>query len=301
MPSPSTIKILVIGATGQVGRSLVELGKRDQEFEVIALDHQTLDITHQQSIVSALTEHTPHYVINAAAYTDVEKAEEDQDACYALNGDAVRLLGQACAQAKVPLLHLSTDYVFDGNKSLPYTEQDETNPVSVYAFSKLAGEKALQEVMEQYIVLRTCGVFSPWRKNFVKTIFTAAQNKTELKVVNDQYCCPTGANDIARVLLAIIKQLNCGANAWGVYHYVAADVTTWCEFADAIVHESSLILKRQLAAVTPITTKEYPTKAKRPANSVLDCQKILNTFGIQQRSWQSDMVDTIKELSQSCE
>jgi dTDP-4-dehydrorhamnose reductase len=296
--SPNKIKLLVIGATGQVGRSVVELAHHDDDFLVIAPDRQALDINNQKSIVAALAESTPDYVVNAAAYTDVEKAESDEEACYALNRDAVRMLGSACAQANIPLLHLSTDYVFDGNQSLPYTEQDETNPISVYGLSKLEGEKELQKTMAHYILLRVCGVFSPWRKNFVKTMFLVAQDKKELRVVNDQYCCPTGANDIARVLLAIIKQLNCGSTAWGTYHYVAADITTWHDFADAIIHEAALTLKRDLAAITPITTSEYPTKAKRPTNSVLDCQKILNTFGIQQRSWQSDMVDVIKMLSE---
>jgi dTDP-4-dehydrorhamnose reductase len=293
------IKILVIGATGQVGRSVVEMGNRDDDFLIIAPDRQSLDINNQHSIITTLAQVTPHYVINAAAYTDVEKAEEDQEACYALNCDAVRMLASACVQANIPLLHLSTDYVFDGNQSLPYTEQDETNPISVYGASKLEGEKELKKIMEHYILLRVCGVFSAFRKNFVKTMFMLSQDKKELRVVNDQYCCPTGANDIARVLLAIIKQLNCGATAWGTYHYVAADITTWHDFADAVVHEAALVLKRELAEVTPITTKEYPTKAKRPVNSVLDCQKILNTFGIQQRSWQSDMVEVVNVLSKT--
>lgn len=293
------INILVIGATGQVGRSVVEMANRDDDFLVIAPDRQSLDINNQHSIITTLEQAAPHYVINAAAYTDVEKAEEDQEACYALNRDAVRMLASVCAQANVPLLHLSTDYVFDGNQSLPYTEQDETNPISVYGMSKLEGERELQKAIEHYILLRVCGVFSPFRKNFVKTMFMLSQDKKELRVVNDQYCCPTGANDIARVLLAIIKQLNCGATAWGTYHYVAADVTTWHDFADAVVHEAALTLKRDLADVIPITTKEYPTKAKRPVNSVLDCQKILNTFGIQQRSWQSDMVEVVNVLSKT--
>lgn len=293
------INILVIGATGQVGRSVVEMANRDDDFLVIAPDRQSLDINNQASIITTLEQAAPHYVINAAAYTDVEKAEEDKEACYALNRDAVRMLASVCAQANVPLLHLSTDYVFDGNQSLPYTEQDETNPISVYGMSKLEGEKELQKAMEHYILLRVCGVFSPFRKNFVKTMFMLSQDKKELRVVNDQYCCPTGANDIARVLLAIIKQLNCGATAWGTYHYVAADITTWHDFADAVVHEAALTLKRDLADVIPITTKEYPTKAKRPVNSVLDCQKILNTFGIQQRSWQSDMVEVVNVLSKT--
>lgn len=296
--SHKKIKLLVIGATGQVGRSVVELAEHDDDFLVITPDRQALDINNQKAIVSALAESTPDYVINAAAYTDVEKAESDQEACYALNRDAVRMLGSACAQANIPLLHLSTDYVFDGNQSLPYTEQDEPNPISVYGLSKLEGEKELQKTMKHYILLRVSGVFSAFRKNFVKTMFLAAQDKKELRVVNDQYCCPTGANDIARVLLAIIKQLNCGAAAWGTYHYVAADITTWHDFADAIVNEAALTLKRELATVLPITTSEYPTKAKRPINSVLDCQKILNTFGIQQHSWQPDMVNVVKILSE---
>lgn len=297
--SHSKIKLLVIGATGQVGQSVVLLGQQDGDFELITPDTKTLDINNEQMMVAALKQHEPDYVINAAAYTDVEKAEEDKDACYALNSDAVGKLANACQQKNVPLLHLSTDYVFDGIQSLPYKEEDEAAPLSVYGMSKLAGEKQLKKYMDHYILLRVCGVFSPWRKNFVKTIFNAFKQDKELRVINDQYCCPTGAHDIARVLLAIIKQLNCGANAWGTYHYVAADVTTWHGFAESIVHEAAKQLKCKPATIMPIKTSEYPTKAKRPQNSVLSCQKILNTFGIQQRSWQEDLVDVICELSRS--
>lgn len=293
------IKVLVIGATGQVGQSVVLLAQQDSDFELITPDQKTLDINNEKMIVVALAQHQPDYVINAAAYTDVEKAEDDKDACYALNGDAVGKLARACERSHVPLLHLSTDYIFDGLQSLPYIEEDEATPLSVYGMSKLEGEKQLKENMSHYILLRVCGVFSPWRKNFVKTIFNAFKQGKELRVINDQYCCPTGAHDIARVLLAIVKQLHCGANAWGTYHYVAADVTTWHGFAESIVHEAAKQLKCKNVAIAPIKTSEYPTKAKRPSNSVLSCQKILNTFGIQQRSWQEDLVSVVHELSQS--
>jgi dTDP-4-dehydrorhamnose reductase len=293
------IKVLIIGATGQVGQSLVQLGRRDDDFELITPNQKTLDINNQQLITAALTQYQPDYVINAAAYTDVEKAESDADACYALNCDAVGFLGQACEQAKVPLLHLSTDYVFDGTQSLPYKEEDEPAPLSVYGMSKLKGEERLKKTTERYILLRVCGVFSPWRKNFVKTIFNAFKQQKELRVINDQYCCPTGSHDIARVLLAIIKQLHCGANAWGTYHYVAADVTTWHAFAENIVYEAAKQLKSKAIVVSPISTSDYPTKAKRPTNSVLDCQKILNTFGVQQRSWQDDLIEVVRVLSEA--
>lgn len=293
------LKILLIGATGQVGQSILRAGEVDGSVDWVAPDQHTLNLLNADSIISVLSQHQPHYVINAAAYTDVEKAETDQDACYALNAHAVGVLGRACEAAHVPVIHLSTDYVFDGQQSLPYNEEDTPSPLSIYGASKLEGEKQLQLATDRYILLRVCGVFSPWRKNFVKSIFYAFKENKELRVINDQYCCPTGANDIARVLLAIVKQLECGAQVWGTYHYVAADVTTWHDFAESIVHESAKCLERKPITVTAIKTHEYPTKAKRPANSVLNCQKIRNTFGIQQRSWQDDLVDVINELSKT--
>jgi dTDP-4-dehydrorhamnose reductase len=194
------------------------------------------------------------------------------------------------------LLHLSTDYVFDGKKNTPYVETDLPAPLSVYGLSKFRGEQELIKHHPHHILLRVSGVFSPWRHNFVKSILKASRESKQLKVVNDQQCCPTGAGDIARVILAIIKQLNCGANAWGIYHYVAADVMTWHGFAQAIVHEAKKYISLEVEEIIAISSSDYATRAPRPANSVLDCQKILNTFGIQQRSWDEELSSVIKQL-----
>lgn len=267
-------KVLVTGAKGQVGSELVKLAPID--FTVIGLSSAQLDITDQQQVNAAVALHRPDLIINAAAYTAVDKAESDSDNAYAVNEQAVAWLAEAAAQADIPLFHISTDYVFGGESSTPYKETCPVNPQSVYGASKLAGEQVLATTHDKHIVLRTSWVFGTEGNNFVKTILCLAKNRDELSVVADQHGCPTSAASIANVLwrlAELYKQKKC--LPWGVYHFNNAPASTWHEFAVEIFKQAKEkgVLEK-IPKVKAIFTINYPTPAQRPAWSVLDCTKI---------------------------
>lgn len=267
------MKILLTGANGQVGKAIVECAK-DYPIELIACDRTQLDITSETQIKKSIAQHQPQFVINAAAYTAVDRAESEVDQAFLINAQAVAHLAAVCAENHIPLLHFSTDYVFDGQKSAPYVETDLPCPMSVYGESKLAGEKAIQQIMQQYIILRVSWVFGEHGNNFVKTMLRLSKKKPELRIINDQRGGPTPAQDIARTALTIAMQ---NKNLGEIYHYCGMPYVSWFEFAQAILHDAIPII--------PITTKEYPTPAKRPANSQLNCDKIFKIFGIMPADW----------------
>jgi dTDP-4-dehydrorhamnose reductase len=284
-------KILITGAGGQVGE---ELANADTTCEIIALTRSELDITHKNSVSEAVHAHQPDIIINAAAYTAVDKAEDEAKRAYAINRDGVRYLAQACAENSIPLLHISTDFVFDGEKETAYTEDDSIAPLGVYSQSKAEGEIVLRELLPEHINLRTSWVFSSTGNNFVKTMLRLGKERDQLNIVSDQQGCPTSASSISETLILIAHQyLEGKLMPWGTYHYSNQPVTTWYEFAQSIFAQASSIDNRPTPKLNPIPTSEYPTPARRPLNSELNCQKIEKVFGISRPDWHDELMKVL--------
>ncbi|MFZ1829967.1 MAG: dTDP-4-dehydrorhamnose reductase [Candidatus Competibacteraceae bacterium] len=304
------MQIIVTGAQGQVGRELTERATA-LGHAVLSWDQPELDITDADAVDQALDASNAALVINAAAYTAVDRAEQEPALAFAVNRDGPAHLAAACARLNIPLLHISTDYVYDGAKIDPYVEDDPTTPMGVYGASKLAGDEAVRRVLPRHLILRVSWVFGVHGHNFVRTILRLAREREELRVVADQRGCPTYAGDIADVLLELAGRMAeiDAHDAWGAYHYCGEPATTWHGFASAIIErarDEERAPKRRgrsrkpgaaaklspqheplvVQTVTPITTADYPTPATRPINSVLDCTKLAARFGIQPRPWQ---------------
>jgi dTDP-4-dehydrorhamnose reductase len=287
--------ILVTGADGQLGSELLRRAAR-YDLTATGLTRAELDITDAQAVQRTVLQSGAMVIVNAAAYTAVDKAESEQERAFAVNRDGVAHLAAACAEANIPLIHVSTDYVFDGTKTTPYGEDDPVHPVSVYGASKEAGEQALRSTMARHIILRTAWVYSPYGNNFVKTMLRLARERDSLKVVADQHGCPTAAGDIADAILQIVRRIGTGGDIpWGTYHYCGAGSTTWHGFAEAIVQLATPALGRSVPVI-PITTAEYPTPAQRPANSVLDCTRIREYLDIHPRPWRESLAEVVAEL-----
>lgn len=288
-------RILVTGADGQLGS---ELMRRAARFDVTAtgLTIADLDITDARAVQQQVARSGATVVVNAAAYTAVDKAESEPALAYAVNRDGTAHLAAACAAAKIPFIHVSTDYVFDGTKDTPYTEDDPVHPMSVYGASKEAGERALREIWPHHVILRTAWVYSAFGHNFVKTMLRLARERDSLKVVADQQGSPTAAGDLAEAILHIVQRIGAGRDIpWGTYHYCGAGSTTWHGFAEAIVQFAAPVLGRSIPVI-PITTAEYPTPARRPTNSILDCTRIRQQFDIRPRPWRESLKEVVTEL-----
>ena len=286
------MKILLFGANGQVGRELSEVVEqlKNEHIEVIALDRNQLDITQEASVKQQISAIQPSVVINAAAYTAVDQAEKEPEVAFAVNRDAPAYIAKACSNNNIPLIHISTDYVFNGDKEEAYQEEDTVNPQSVYGKSKWEGEEAVRKNLAQHIILRTSWVFGVYGKNFVYTMIRLARQNEELRIVNDQYGCPTSAASIASALVAISMQIDNGENIdWGTYHYCGKPETTWFQFAKAIIDCSKHKLDYKVKNVVPIRTYEFPTPAQRPQNSTLSCDKIRTAFHVEQADWKQDL------------
>jgi dTDP-4-dehydrorhamnose reductase len=287
--------ILVFGRAGQVAR---ELAARDwpADWQVVFMGRGECDLSIAGSATAAITSAAPDIVINAAAYTAVDKAESERDAAFALNESAPAEMAAATAALGASLIHISTDYVFDGRKSGAYEETDECGPVSVYGASKLAGETAIRESQPRHVILRTSWVFSPYGGNFVRTMLRLGAERDELAIVADQTGGPTAAADIAGAVASIAGGLLDGADAFGLYHYAGAPVTTWHGFAQAIFARAAEHGLKTPKDVRAITTADYPTAAMRPMNSVLDCTAISRDWGIGQPLWQDALKDCLEKL-----
>jgi len=273
-------RLLVIGRTGQVARALTE-----QAPGATFLDRAALDLGSLDAIAPAVIAAAPDIVINAAAYTAVDRAETDRDTAFRINADAVGEIARAADHAGAPLIHLSTDYVYPGTRTGPHLEADPTDPVNTYGASKLAGERAALAANPRTVILRTAWVYAPWGRNFVTTMLGLA-GRDRLTVVEDQRGQPTSALDIATVCLRIAERLRADAPVWGVYHVAGREPTTWADFARAIFREA---MARDLIPKAPevvgIPTADYPTPARRPANSTLDCTAAERTFGLAMTPW----------------
>lgn len=278
------MKVLITGSNGQVGHCLVE--QLEGKAEVLALDVNKLDITNKEQVFNTVLEFKPDFIMNAAAHTAVDKAEEEEVLSYRINRDGPLFLAQAAKEIDACLLHISTDYVFEGNKVGTYTEADTTNPQGVYGASKLAGEIAVQENNPKHIILRTAWVFGEHGNNFIKTMLRLGCERDALSIVGDQFGGPTYAGDIAQALINIANQIQHGSTDWGIYHFSGEPHVSWFGFAQAIFRqaEGKKILDKT-PSLTSITTSEFPTTAKRPQNSTLDCSKIKDVFGLEVSNW----------------
>lgn len=273
-----------------MGSALAQQGE-EQGLDLVALGRSELDITNAESIKAAFEKYRPELLINAAAYTAVDKAESEAELAYAINETATALLADACTAANIPMLHISTDYVFDGSKEGLYTEDDLVNPLAVYAKSKEAGERALRERVERHIILRTSWVFGVQGNNFVNTMVCLAKDRDRLTVVADQFGGPSSARGIAEALLTIAAQYETtGSVAWGTYHYCHKPYVSWHQFAQAIIERATEMgLVDHPVEVAPIPSSEFPTPVTRPANSRLDTSKIERGFDIKPLEWCAEL------------
>ena len=285
--------VVVTGKNGQLGWELQQSSLNDSKgFDFLFVGREELDLTTPSSILPFFEKYKPSYFINCAAYTAVDKAETDQETAYTVNAESVSMVAQQCNLNNCVLISISTDYVFDGNGVEPYKTETPTNPVNYYGYTKWLGEKLALENNPQTIIIRTSWVYSEHGNNFVKTMLRLMKERTELKVVSDQIGCPTYAADLAEGILHIIQLLQSGQTHFGIYHFSNSGVISWFEFATAIRNMAKL----DNCTVLPQSSAAYPTPAKRPAYSVMDCSKIQNDFGVSLKSWQESLSVCLSKL-----
>ena len=286
------MRILVCGRNGQVARALHDA--LEGLGDVQLLGRERLDLAQPALLRKQLRTHAPDLIINAAAYTAVDKAENEPDLAFAINAEGPRVLAEEAERLGAPLIHYSTDYVFDGRKATPYDEEDEPDPLSVYGRSKMSGEQAIRKVGAEHLILRTSWVYSLHGRNFLLTMQRLLQERAQLKVVDDQIGAPTWAATIAASTRALIERWQSGqAGAWGTYHLTAQGETSWFGFAQAIGEQ---LEARGLpcAELLPIPSSEYPTPAKRPLNSRLDCSRLAREWQVSQPHWHDALIDCLK-------
>ncbi len=290
----SELRILLTGSNGQVGRALQRtlppLG------QVVALDRSALDLANRDAIRDAVRKWQPQLIINAAAYTAVDRAESEPDLAMAVNGIAPGVLAEEALRINAVLLHYSTDYVFDGSKTTPYVETDKPSPLNVYGKTKLAGEDAIRASGAAHYILRTSWVYAAEGANFLNTILRLANERPELRIVNDQTGAPTWAGAIAALSTQMLDQgLRSDNPQYGLYHLTASGAVTWFGFAQAILAEAQKTASRAMPRLIPITTAEYPLPARRPANSRLDTTRFSETFGVRPAPWQDMLAQCMLE------
>lgn len=291
------MRIAVTGLNGQVVSALVEQS-REQNLVIIPVGRPHLDLENAASITKSLTDICADVIVSAAAYTAVDAAETNEDLAYAINGVGAGCVSRVAAELDVPIVHISTDYVFDGEKTSPYVETDVTNPLGVYGASKLAGEKAVAAANPNHIILRTAWVYSPFGNNFLKTMLRVAKDRNELGVVGDQVGSPTCALDIANGILQVSSNLLQNPNRHqmrGIFHMTATGETSWAGFAKEIFSQST-VLGGSVADVTVIETSAYPTPAHRPKNSRLECAKLTSEHGVTLPEWRQSVANIVKRV-----
>lgn len=282
-------KILIIGGNGQLGNCLNKLiSEYALDYEFHFTDYDTLDITNQKQINEYFSEYEPHYCINVSAYTAVDLAEQEKEKAFAINAEGVRHLAEACTEKGIDLIHISTDYVFSGDTNIPYSEDDFTNPLSVYGASKLEGENLALENNPKTIIIRTSWLYSEFGKNFVKTMLNLFSTKDELNIVADQFGQPTNANDLAE---AIMKIISTEEKEYGIFHFSNYSETTWFDFAKKIAELSKSKIK-----INPISSEQYPTPAKRPMRSTMCLDKIENSYNIEPKYWENSLEECMEIL-----
>jgi dTDP-4-dehydrorhamnose reductase len=291
------MRIAVTGQTGQLVSCLRE-GATQWGVDIMSLGRPAVDLTRLETIGPALIAVRPDVIVSAAAYTAVDRAEGDVGTAFRVNADAAGEIARAAKAMGVPLIHISTDYVFDGNGGAPYAETAETGPVSVYGRSKLAGEKAVQAVGDNHVILRTSWIFSVYGANFVRTMLTLARDRDEVHVVADQHGCPTNGMDIAAAVVTVARQMLEHRDYYdrrGIFHFCGAGATDWASFADA-VFDAQAEFSGVRPRVVRIATTDYPTAAVRPPDSRLDTTLIERTFGFRVPTWRDSLPDVVKRL-----
>ncbi len=292
------MRLLIAGWQGQLARALVELAPSTSDIAALAVGRPALDLCEPASIARAMTDFRPDVIINTAAYTAVDKAESEPEAAFALNRDGARMLAEEAARRGAAIIHVSTDYVFDGTKNAPYVESDPTSPINVYGRSKLEGEQAVAAANPRHVIVRTSWVHSSTGQNFVKTMLRLARERPRLNIVDDQIGSPTYAPHLAEAILAIARRISgIGADdpRWGLYHAAGTGTVSWCGLA----RETLQIASAHGAPAVPvdaIPTTAYPTPARRPMNSRLDCGKLERTFGIRLPPWQQGAAEGVALL-----
>lgn len=291
------MRILLTGSSGQVGHELVRLAE-ELGWSIVALRHEELDIRDEMAVNHVVREQRDlAAVINAAAYTAVDRAEEESELAFGVNCDGPGYLATACAEVGIPLLHLSTNYVFDGEKTSPYLETDAAAPVNTYGASKLGGEERVRERLERHLIVRTSWVFSPHGNNFVKTILRLGRERDTLTIVADQHGCPTAARDIAVAIAKLVLRISeTRFDSWGTYHYCGAPPTNWFEFAQEIFRYTGVREEIRVCELRPIPSSMYPTPAARPAYTVLDCTRIRRVFGLDRPPWKARLGETVDRI-----
>jgi dTDP-4-dehydrorhamnose reductase len=293
----STVKILVIGRDGQLARGLVE-SAGTSAVRVVAFGRPDIDLVDEKSVAAVVSRERPDAVVNAAAYTAVDAAENQSGLAHAVNALGAEYLAKACAANSIPIIHISTDYVFDGTKDSPYREDDATGPIGAYGRSKLEGERLVATACERHLILRTAWLHSPWGSNFAKTMLRLASDRPLISVVDDQRGSPTYVPDLARIVLAVATRAAAdrAGTRWGIYHAVDSGETTWFGFAREVFRfaaEHGL----PAAEVAAIATADFPTAARRPANSRLNCDKLRLSFGLELPDWRVGVRDCVARLS----
>lgn len=281
--------ILITGGKGQLGQCLqAAIGKNDTGFNYVFLGSSDLDVTAEDQVEAAFERYRPVYCINCAAYTAVDRAEDEQEQAFALNETAARVLAGTCMRYQTTLVHISTDFVFSGEASMPLRELHHTDPVNIYGLSKLKGEKRIEETLQQYYIIRTSWLYSEKANNFVKTMLKLSHSKNELSVVADQVGTPTYAMDLAGVILALIRR---DPKQYGVYHYSNEGVASWYDFAKAVFEFAEIDMK-----VMPVDSAAFVTRAKRPHYSVLDKTKIKQLLGMEIPYWRDSLNKCIQQI-----
>lgn len=282
------MKILITGANGQLGTELHEILEREFPGQTLYTDVQELDLTNAKAVDSYVANNEITHIVNCAAYTAVDRAEEEKMLCAAVNTDAVKNLAMAADANGAKIIHISTDYVFDGTNHRPYRESDKVNPISQYGTTKRKGETLLLALAPQAIIIRTAWLYSAHGKNFVKTMLRLAETQPEIKVVCDQIGTPTFARDLARAVVKVLQ-----SHQWvpGIYHFTDEGAASWYDFAKAIFRIAGKDVK-----VTPIPTEDYPTAASRPSYSILDRTRIKATYGIEIPHWEEALADCLRQL-----
>ena len=293
------MKLLITGAAGQLGKVFVSELKANKEIQFSAYSRGDLDVTCVDEAQTVIARERPDFVINTGAYTQVDLAESEKENAYMVNETGPANLAEVCQRLDIPLVHFSTDYVFDGSKKAPWVEEDPTAPLGVYGASKLAGEKAIAQIHSKHLIFRTSWVFSEYGHNFVKTMLHVGSMREKLNVVDDQIGKPTSAREIVRLVLAILPKAE---NHWGIYNLAQPQTISWYGFAQAIFEQARSLDKHYwnnhllVSDLLPIPSSEYPTHAQRPANSELDTTKIESTFGLSIKPWQESLNETLGAL-----
>lgn len=290
--SNTSLNTWITGATGQLGQCLRDVLQNHTDIRPVFTGRTDVVLDDAKQVGDFLSEKKIQLLIHTAAYTAVDRAEDEPDAAMHANADIPQIIAEACSEKGIPMIHISTDYVFDGTATTPYTETDIENPQSQYGLSKWMGELEVLQAHPRNIVVRTSWLYSEYGHNFVKTMLRLGAEKESLRVVNDQHGCPTYAGDLASALVEMAEKLSASPDQFGgIYHFANTGITTWFDLATEIMRQRNLPCK-----IEPCTTEEYPTKAARPAYSVLNTQKIQTTFGLEIKDWKAALTEALGKM-----